>query len=320
MTDKLVVYGDSTFDTGNLDFLLPPVFGLPTTTPAEPDYVYAAGGFKKASNGYTLLEGFLLGLGVQDIPGPILDLEVIDITFDKVIDPSLPITNFAVAGATTDPFGLFVDAELDLSSAPIGLESQIESSLGYLGQLASFQLNVDVAISIGNNDIFRLAANPSDLAATAKILQSSRREEKALINKTVRDIVDNITGAVKTLKQAGVNEIVVLGPQLTGATPFANSLDQLTGLDFSGLFNKIAIKANTRLDRILNRTIPTNQSMNTPDVYFISGTDINQQFLQTSSPTFIDATHYSSDDAVALGALMATQVQRNSGFQSFGFA
>ncbi len=331
MTGKLIVYGDSTYDTGNLNFILanPSLSGLPQPVPAFDEPVYANGGFKKASNGYTLLEGLLLGLGVQDIPnGTLLDLESIDIAADG-INPSLPITNFSIAAASSGRNGVATSSGVDFSNTPIGLLSQINSSLGYISSLKAFQpsIDIDVAISIGNNDIAAIAQG-SNLAATLSALSTpSKKDDKAIVNSIVNTIVDNITGAVLLLKQAGVNEITILGPQLVGETPFAKSLSSLYAVDFSGFVNDIASEANKQLDKVFkskprnsrSSACAPNKPLQDGSVFYVDGAKLTADYFALTPPMFVDAIHLDSTSAQGLGASMASLIQQQSGFQSFGF-
>jgi phospholipase/lecithinase/hemolysin len=311
----LIVYGDSGYDTGNLNALATGL-GL---SPLFDDPIYAGGGNKKASDGYTLIEGFLLGLGVPDAPGSILDLESIDIAADG-IDFNLPITNFAVAGASSGDFGVFTTVGIDLSKVPIGLQSQIDLSLDYVSQLTFLGSDVDVAIGIGNNDIAAIVAGENAPRTIHVLSTKTKADDNALIDSVVQTIADNITGAVQTLKSAGVDEITILGPQLVGLTPYAQSLDQINGLDISGFFNRISTRANKELTRIFNNTHQAAPSIQDPDVYFISGSELNTRLLKTTEPGFVDLVHLDSDTAVTIGAFMASLVVQNSGFDSFGFA
>ncbi len=216
--------GDSLLDTGNLDALLD-FFGIdPFPAP-----LYSEG---KASNGLVLSEAIAAELGVAP--------DAITLGFQFIPDfDTNPLTqpvNYAVAGATTGPFG---SEGNDLQFVPVGLQTQVAVFLVDLIAAGAFwtpaDQRPDVFLSAGSNDVFEVLV---DLEAFAAILFSPQITDDELLQQAlVSQIVGNVERAIATLDGL-VDDIVIAGIPKLGDTPFAiqidSAVDALLSGDFAG--------------------------------------------------------------------------------------
>ena len=111
---------------------------------------------------------------------------------------------------------------------------------------------------------------------------------------SIPGIVDNITGAVQSLKPLASMKFLFSVRSLSArhlwsrhSRPFHRSGLDFTDLDISDFFNQISTQANMEFASIYNNTQQAAPSIQDPDVYFVSGTELSNQIPQDSTPVFL---------------------------------
>ena len=230
---KLVIIGDSLFDTGNLTNLLAPLGIIPFPV-VEEGVFYSEG---KVSNGLVLGETIAQGLGIS--PESILprsESPYVNLFTDNV--------NYAIASATTGVISS-VGGDGSKIDLPIGLLSQVEQfkrdiepfgqTLFYKKFLKKRIFHNDGIVSIGSNDVLQTLALQEFTGVLATI--NDNTDDLVFIQNIATEIVGNIDTAIDTLDDY-LHEIVILGLSRLGNTPFAIQIDQQIAGNLSNVLSE----------------------------------------------------------------------------------
>jgi phospholipase/lecithinase/hemolysin len=272
--DTLILFGDSTFDNGNLTQITK-IINLFKSTPIPEPYpapFYSKG---KASNDLVLGETLAEGLGIDPD-------HIVTRTKQLFVDVFQDSVNYAFSGATSGEFGF---KGKDLQTIPIGLLTQVEvfkkdfdlASQNYPHK----NLSVDALLSVGSNDIF-------DVLTIANFfnvfLTPDPSDDQALIQSQASQIVNNINSALTSTGDR-LDDVVIVGLSPLGNLPFVIAFDQILTQqlaqygDVSGktkdLLTGIAAEVNTQL-----KTKYDNPLNDVKDVFVIDGFQALDQALQ----------------------------------------
>jgi phospholipase/lecithinase/hemolysin len=228
-TGTLIFFGDSLFDTGNLDILLEQEVGGSAF-----DFPYSDGKATNGRNGRVISEYLAQNLGGGDDDDDDDDDDDnslatrLEVAENPLLDDDYEAINYSFTGAESDEF-TFPIPELGGVQLPVGFQSQIDLYLDDLADASFPEEKYTYFINIGSNDVFSVLEDPS---LVGQLLTNPTATEE-IVGEIVGNIAEGIT--ILDANDGAFSTFVVSGLAPLGETPLAREIgspitDLLTGI------------------------------------------------------------------------------------------